>query len=92
MTIDLTQLAWCATALVTAFVLRDLALKGLERYAAKPVMQRLSDHESAFRNFAEETREALRATTARLDALKAPQNHSALEQATGGRGLGRIAR
>jgi hypothetical protein len=85
MSLSIDTLVICVAALFALRFTRDAVLVFADRYAARPVMERLATHEDALKNFAIETREALLEQTRRLDALKAPQNHQALTEAVGAR-------
>lgn len=78
------HLATLAAGIAALFIIRDAALKLAERFAAKPVMERLELHEAAFANFAVETRTAILAQEKRMDELRAPQNHKAAALIAGG--------
>lgn len=78
------HLATLAAGIAALFIIRDIVLKAFERYAAKPVMERLTLHEAAFANFAVETKQALAAQEKRMDELRAPQNHKAAALIAGG--------
>lgn len=74
----------CAAGIAALFIVRDCALKLAERYAAKPVIERMATLEASFKNFAVETKQALVAQEKRMDELRAPQNHKAAAMIAGG--------
>lgn len=78
------HLATLAAGIAALFVIRDIVLKALERYAAKPVVERMATLEGAFENFAIETKQSLLAQEKRMDELRAPQNHKAAALIAGG--------
>jgi hypothetical protein len=78
------HLATLAAAIAALFIIRDIALKLAERYAAKPVVERMATLEAAFEAFAKEARAALIAQEKRMDELRAPQNHKAAALIAGG--------
>lgn len=80
----------CATVLVVAALAHNSFTRWLKHHARKEVLEALATHEQAFKTFAIETRDALKAQEKRLDTLKAPQNHTAAAQIAGG--FGRVAR
>jgi hypothetical protein len=75
----------CLTVLAGLALVGYIVLQIAERVAAKPERERLADLEQAIVNVELQRAKTHAELTARLDALKAPQNSKAAAAVTGGR-------